>query len=168
MASRTGHLGQRRAPHQTEVQQHRQAIALAAQQVGGGEVAVQQILAVQRGQNRQQLAQQQQHLAGAEHELALAPCLQQLGVGAAVLPFARQPELRFGLDQPTEARHLGMQHPLQPRPELAHPGLELGLIAPSWRSTTGVLPASWSLARQSTPWVPRASSVSRRYRSPIN
>ena len=110
-------------PHQAEIEQHRQAVTVAPQQVVGAEIAVQQILAVQGRQHRQQLAQQQQHLAGAEDHLAFAPGLQQLAVGAAALPFAHQPELPLVLNHGPEAGHLGMKHALQPAPELPGPGL---------------------------------------------
>ena len=84
---------------------------------------MQQILAVQRRQHRQQLTQQQQHLAGPEHHLALVPGLQQLAVGAAALPLAHQPELALLLDHRPEAGHLGMEHTLKPAPELPGPRL---------------------------------------------
>ncbi len=113
------------APHQAEIEGHRQAVAVAAQQVGGTEVPVQQVLAVQGGEHRQQLAQQQQHLPRPEHQLALRPQLQQLLVGAARLPLPHQPELILGLDHGTDAGHLGVEHPLQPRPQLPGPGLVL-------------------------------------------
>ena len=89
---------------------------------------MQELLAVQHCQHRQQLAQQQQHLASPEHHLALAPTRQQLGVGAALLPLTGQPEGALLLEQATAAGHLGMQHPLQPRPQGLEASLEFGLI----------------------------------------
>jgi hypothetical protein len=84
-------LGDSGTAGQAEVEQHRQSIAVAPQEVGGTDVAVEQVLAMQGHQHRQQLPQQQQHLAGAEHQLALAASLQQLVIGAAGLPIAHQP-----------------------------------------------------------------------------
>ena len=107
------------AAHQAEIEQHRQAIPLAPQQVGGGEVAMDQVLAVQHRQHRQQLAQQQHHLAGPKDQLPLGAGREQLGVGAALLPFARQPQVSARLDQGPEAGHLGMEHPLESAPDLA-------------------------------------------------
>ena len=109
--------------HQAEVQQHRQAITVPAEQVGGAEIAMHQLLAVQGGQHRQQLAQQQEHLAGAEHHLALGPGLEQLLQGAAGLPLAHQPEAAVLAQGPSEPGHLGVQHPLQPGPEFPGPML---------------------------------------------
>ena len=115
-----GGLG--RTSHRAEINQHRQAIAVAAQQVGGAEVAVHQLLAVQHRQHRQQLAQQQQHLAGTKHQLPCGPGLEQLLVGATCLPFAHQPQPLGRLDRRPHARHLGMEHPLQPAPALTRHG----------------------------------------------
>ena len=84
-----------------------------------------EVLAVQHGQHRQQLAQQQHHLPSAEDQLALAAGHLQGGVGAALLPFPRQPQISGRLDRGSEAGHLGMEHPLEPAPNLA-PGLLLG------------------------------------------
>ena len=84
-----------------------------------------QVLAVQHRQHRQQLAQQQDHLAGPKNQLALATGHLQVGVGAALLPFARQPQISGRLDQGSEAGHLGMEHPLEPAPDPAQ-GLLLG------------------------------------------
>ena len=114
--------GDGRACHQAEIEQHRQPVAVAAQQVGGAEVAVHQRLAMQHGQHRQQLAQQQQHLAGTEDQLALGTGLQQQLVGTAGLPFAHQPQTLLGLNGRPEPGHLGMEQPLQLAPELARPG----------------------------------------------
>ena len=80
-----------------------------------------QLLAVQHGQHRQQLAQQQQHLAGTEDQLALGTGLQQQLVGTAGLPFAHQPQTLLGLNGRPEPGHLGMEQPLQLAPELARP-----------------------------------------------
>ena len=101
------------AAGQAEVEQHRQSIAVAPQEVGGTDVAVEQVLAMQGHQHRQQLPQQQQHLAGAKHQLALAAGLQQLLKGAAGLPIAHQPLPAAVLNHSAETGHLGMKHPLQ-------------------------------------------------------
>ena len=76
---------------------------------------------MQYGQHRQQLAQQQQHLAGTKHQLALGTGLQQQLVGAAGLPLAHQPQTLLGLNGRPEPGHLGMEQPLQPAPEQARP-----------------------------------------------
>ena len=89
---------------------------------------MQQLLAVQGREHWQQLTQQQQHLAGTEDHLPLMARLQQLAVGATALPLAHQPELAVLLDHRSEAGHLGVQHPLQPAPEL--PGAGLVRIGP--------------------------------------
>ena len=84
-----------------------------------------EVLAVQHSQHRQQLAQQQHDLPSAEDQLALAAGRLQVGVGTALLPFPRQPQLASRLDQGSKAGHLGMEHPLEPAPDLAQ-GLLLG------------------------------------------
>ena len=76
-----------------------------------------QLLAVKHRQHRQQLAQQQHHLASPEHQLPFEPGLAQLPIGAAHLPFAHQPEAGPVADHPAEPRHLGVEHPLQLGPE---------------------------------------------------
>ena len=118
-----GHAGL--AAHQAVIEQHRQAIALPAQHVGGAEITVHQLLAVQRRHHGQQLAQQQQHFSCPKHQLAFRTGLKQLLVGAARLPLTHQPQLIAGRDRPAQAGHLGMEHPLQAAPELAGCGLVL-------------------------------------------
>ena len=108
-----GSWGGSGATGQAEIEQHRQSIAVAAQEVGGTDVAMEQVLAMEGHQHRQQLPQQQQHLAGTEHQLALAAGLQQLVIGAASLPIAHQPLPAALLDHGAETGHLGMEHPLQ-------------------------------------------------------
>ena len=111
------------AAHQAEVEQHRQPVAVPPQQVRRTQVAMEQVLAVEGRQHRQQLTQQQQHLAGSEHQLALPAGVEQLGVGAAGLPVAHQPQAIPFADGRTDPRHLGMEHPLEACPEIARPGL---------------------------------------------
>ena len=122
-----GRIGRcrRRTPHQPEIEQHRQTVPVPAQQVVGREIPMQELLAVQGGQHRQQLAEQQQHFTGAEHQLALSPGLQQLAQGASGLPLPHQPELVVLFDHGPEAGHLGMENPLQPAPEFPGPCLVL-------------------------------------------
>ena len=110
---------------QAEVNQNRQAVTVAAQQIGGIEISVGELLAMEGGQGGQQLAQQQQHLPRPKYQLPLAPALQQGPVAAATHPFAHLPKAAIGGQQRPEPRHLGMQHPLQPFQPLAqgeHPG----------------------------------------------
>ena len=103
-------------PQQTEIQQHRLAITIAAQQIGGGEIPMDQLLAMQHYQYGQELTQQQQHLASTEDQLTVAAGSQQLAVGAAPLPFAHQPKGALGLNRRPKAGYLGMEHPLQTGP----------------------------------------------------
>ena len=119
------------AAHHAEVEQNGETVTVAAQQIRRAEVAVEQILAVQGREHGQQLAQQQQDLAGPEHQLALGPGRQELGIGAAHLPLPHQPEVIPRRDRRAEARHLGMEHPLQAHRDRPRPLLvELGAEAP--------------------------------------
>jgi len=70
-----------------------------------------QLLAMQHRQHRQQLAQQQHHLPVAEDQLAFTPRLDQLPVGATPLPLAHQPEIAVAADHLSEAGDLGVKHP---------------------------------------------------------
>ena len=108
-----GVMGSTGTAGQAEVEEHRQTIAVAPQQIGGTDVAMEHVLAMQGHQHRQQLPQQQQHLAGAEHQLALPSGLQQLFIGAAGLPITHQPLPAAIVDHGAETGHLGMEHPLQ-------------------------------------------------------
>ena len=102
-----------------------------------------QLLAVQHRHHRQQLAQHQQHLASTKHQLAFSAGLKQLLIGAARLPLAHQPELIAGRDRPTQAGHLGMEHPLQTAPKLECSGLVLvwAQLSQGHRSIAGQLVA---------------------------
>ena len=113
------------APGQAEIQQHRQAIAVTAHQVGRGQIAMQQVLAMEGCDHGQQLAQQQQHLPGAEHQLAFLAGGEQVLVGGAPQPLAHQPEVVGVAEGRAEAGQLGVEQPLQPPPELAGPLLIL-------------------------------------------
>ena len=136
-----GHAGL--ATHQAVIEQHRQAIALPAQHVGGAEITVDQLLAMQHRHHRQQLAQQQQHFSCPKHQLAFRAGLKQLLVGAARLPLPHQPQLITGRDRSAQAGHLGMEHPLQAAPELAGCGLVLvgAQLPQGHRSVAGQLVA---------------------------
>jgi hypothetical protein len=108
-----------RTLQEAEIQEHRQAVAVAAQHIGGGEIAMEQILAVQRHKHGQQLAKEQEHFTGAKHQLPLLMGCQQLLVGATRLPLPRKPEGVPFVDRRPHPGHLGMQDPLEPGPELA-------------------------------------------------
>ena len=89
-----------------------------AQQMAGIHVAVHQPAAVQQLQNRKDLAQQRQHLRSPEALLT-----QQVVVGDAVLPVAKEPEVPIDLQQLTATGQLRMLQRLQLRPD----SLEMGL-----------------------------------------
>jgi hypothetical protein len=106
-------------PKKAEIQEHRLAIPIPAQQIGRCQIPVEQVLAVERHQHGEQLAKEKQHFPRAKHQLALLTGGQQLLVGASRLPLAHEPEILALADRRTHPGHLGMQHPLEPGPELA-------------------------------------------------
>jgi len=71
---------------------------------------------MQDSQHRQDLAQDQQHLAGTEHQLTLTALLKDLIETAAVLPIPDRPDRSLRLQQFTKPRQLGVQQGLQQRP----------------------------------------------------
>ena len=131
------------AAHQAVIEQHRQAITLPAQHVGGAKITVHQLLAVQHRHHRQQLTQQQQHFPCPKDQLAFSAGFEQLLVGATRLPLAHQPQLITGRDRAAQAGHLGMEHPLQAAPQLAGCGLVLvgAQLPQGHRSVAGQLVA---------------------------
>jgi hypothetical protein len=108
-----------RPPKKAEIEEHRLAIPIPTQEIGGCQIPVEQVLAVERHQHRKELAQEKQHFPRTEHQLALLAGRQQLLVGAARLPLPHKPEILALADRRTHPGHLGMQHPLEPGPELA-------------------------------------------------
>ena len=70
-------------------------------------------------QHGEQLAQQQHHFPRPKHQLALLTGCQQLLVGATRLPLPHEPEIFALADRRPHPGYLGMQHPLEPGPELA-------------------------------------------------
>ena len=131
------------ATHQPEIEQHRQTVTVAAQQIGRAKIPMHQLLAMERSHHRQHLPQQQQHFPRPKHQLALSAGLEQLLVGAAHLPLPHQPQLIALGERSPQPRHLGMEHPLQAAPKLA--GLVLILVGPElpqgYRGITGQLVA---------------------------
>jgi hypothetical protein len=108
-----------RPSKKAEIQEHWLAIPISAQEIGRCQIPVEQVLAVERHQHREQLAQEKQHFPRPKHQLALLTGCQQLLVGAAGLPLPHQPEIIALADRRTHPGHLGMQHPLESGPELA-------------------------------------------------
>jgi hypothetical protein len=102
-----------------EIQEHWLAIPIPAQEIGRCQIPVEQVLAVERHQHREQLAQEKQHFPRPKHQLALLTGCEQLLVGAAGLPLPHHPEIIALADRRTHPGHLGMQHPLESGPELA-------------------------------------------------
>jgi hypothetical protein len=119
VARRRPHQPPFRTPKKAEIQEHRLAIPIPAQQIGGCQIPVEQVLAVERHQHGEQLAKEKQHLPRSKHQLALLTGGQQLLIGASGLPLAHEPEIFALADRRTHPGHLGMQHPLEPGPELA-------------------------------------------------
>ena len=99
---------------EAEINQHRQSIAIAADQIGGGQIAMHQVLAMQGSQGRQQLAQQQQHLTRTKNQLPLLAGLLQVLVGAPTDPLAHLPATTLGRQLLAQAGNLWMQHRLEP------------------------------------------------------
>ena len=87
-----------------------------------------QSLAMENGQHREDLTQQQQHLTAPEDQLTLAPLLLDLPKAGTFLPLPHQPKRIQLLQQPSKTGDQGMQHRLHRRPKLAKPVLRFGIL----------------------------------------